>query len=38
MIETVKQFPELSGIYKITSPTGRIYIGEKFKEKMYILH
>jgi hypothetical protein len=28
MIDFIKYLPELPGIYKITSPTGRIYIGE----------
>lgn len=28
MINDIKNLPESSGIYKITSPTGRIYIGE----------
>ena len=28
MIDFIKNFPETSGIYKIVSPTGRIYIGE----------
>jgi group I intron endonuclease len=28
MIEDIKNLPECSGIYKITSPTGRVYIGE----------
>ena len=28
MKSTIDKFPEESGIYKITSPTGRIYIGE----------
>ena len=28
MIEDIKNLPEESGIYKITSPTGRVYIGE----------
>jgi len=28
MIDDIKFLPESSGIYKITSPTGRIYIGE----------
>jgi len=26
--EEVKKFPNDSGIYKITSPTGKIYVGE----------
>ena len=28
MIEDIKNLPEESGIYKITSPSGRVYIGE----------
>lgn len=28
MIEDIKKIPEKSGIYKITSPTDRVYIGE----------
>lgn len=28
MKELIKEFPEKSGIYKITSPSGKIYIGE----------
>jgi group I intron endonuclease len=28
MIDKIKQFPKCSGIYKITSPSGKIYIGE----------
>lgn len=28
MMNFIKYLPELPGIYKITSPTGRIYIGE----------
>ena len=28
MINTVKNFPNKPGVYKITSPTGKIYIGE----------
>ena len=40
MIETIKNFPNKSGIYKITSPTGNIYIGEsenlKVRCKFYL--
>ena len=28
MVDVIKNLPEVSGIYKITSPSGRIYIGE----------
>jgi len=28
VIDFIKNFPETSGIYKIVSPTGRVYIGE----------
>ena len=28
MVEIIKNFPNKSGVYKITSPTGKIYIGE----------
>ena len=33
MFEVIKNFPNESGIYKITSPTGKIYIGESINLK-----
>jgi group I intron endonuclease len=33
MVDTIKNLPEKSGIYKITSPTGKIYIGESLNLK-----
>lgn len=33
MVDTIKNLPEKSGIYKITSPTGKVYIGEALNLK-----
>ena len=33
MIDVIKSLPEKSGIYKITSPSGKIYIGESHNLK-----
>jgi group I intron endonuclease len=33
MIDIIKSLPELAGVYKITSPTGKIYIGESHNLK-----
>ena len=32
-IEAIKKFPSESGIYKITSPNGRVYIGQSINLK-----
>jgi group I intron endonuclease len=33
MIDVIKSLPELPGVYKITSPTGNVYIGESHNLK-----